>query len=200
MTILGEHTLAETNDLVKNYDNLFQGMSKSAASVSITDPTWQVDYDKLLANYNNGKSLIPSALPFISANVQTCEQAYQAIVHAVENVQQTLGAAIASNLVYTIPFFASFAPSYEGQTLVGSAQDLFNRLSIMVNAQNAAPIVENTVQPTAPDSDLQALTVTEKITKTLESTAQNPLTWIALGAGAALAGMTLLVTAKKIYL
>ncbi len=151
MTILGQHTAAETLDLVKDKDNLLSGLATSFASLpapAVTDTGWYDDFTALQSRYDNAKTVFDLTLtmnPLVSNNLLTTESDYQAILSALQKTS--------------------------GVTSSGDAQDVYNRLSAMLAAYGAPPVNENVVQPTAPDADLAALQAATQVTTAINNAA-----------------------------
>jgi hypothetical protein len=159
MTLFGNHTLAETLDLVKAKNYEIDKVNETVAGNGGKPPPdadWNQDWTTLQGRYKEAISKVPSSPPFgISPNAYTTEDEYQGILRALQQV--------------------------DGEVSKGDLQDIWNRLTGEVG-----PVEETVPQPTAPDSDLQAYKAADKAVKTVEaaqsSITHSPLFWAAIAA------------------
>lgn len=135
MTVLGQHTVNETLDLIRAKDTETGAYgSERAALPSAPDATWDDDWATLLSKYTAAKSdfdlertTVTAATPLVSDDWRTTETTYQGILRSLQQV--------------------------DGTVSPGDLQDLANRF---LAAGGKAPDVGKAIQPTAPDADLNA--------------------------------------------
>ena len=150
MTLFGQHTIAETEDLIRAKDIGRADLLKARAGLPAPpDTTWDADYAAFNSRYETAKTafkveaqLVRQASPLVSDDFRTTETAYDGILRALRK--------------------------NPNDSTVGPGD--FNDLWFRVEHAQGAPIPENreAIQPGAKDIDLDVFKAADKVTKQTE--------------------------------
>jgi hypothetical protein len=178
MTLFGDHTIAETEDLIRAKDIGRADLLKARAGLPAPpDATWDADYAAFNSRYENAKTLfkveaqlVRQSTPMVSDDFRTSESGYQAILKALRK---------------------------DPNESIAAPGD-FNDLWFRVEHAQGGPIPENraSIQPKATDVDLEVF----KAIPPPPKDPKKPFEWMLLimVGGAVLGGATLLYVGPKL--
>lgn len=183
MTILGDHTVAEVDDLIAAKDiDMADFSAKRATLPYAPDSGWDTDWAALMGRYDSAKAayavqraiLVAGSL-LVPNSMIDAEAAYASILGALYNQPQ-----------------GSTADAYTDTVVTGGFQDLANRMLAMQNPATGAPVTvneSNIPQPTAPDADLNAFNQLGQLPIPGLPGAKGVPWWVWAGAGMVVIGL-----------
>ena len=165
MPLLGQHTAAETLDLIRAKDLTIFALDKARQEAGkAPDDTWEADRENFGARYEKARTIANGligasrvSLPLVGDEYRPVEPAYQGVLDSLSKTPGTIQK--------------------------GDLQDLWNRVE---NARGSAiPIDVLKLQPTAGDPDLKVFQASDTVIRKGEEAAKKASPWLIVGGVAA---------------